>query len=817
MSRQGEVVPEIVLITGISGGIGSRVAAELADEYCVVGIDLDCEEDGHNFPVDLRSDESVSEVLHRIRERFGARLASVVHLAAYFDFSGEDNPLYDEVNVEGTRRLLRALQDFEVDQFLYSSTMLVHQPTEPGIPITEDSPLNPAWQYPQSKLETERIIERHRGAIPYTLLRIAGVYDDNCTVPLLAHQMRRIYERRVKGHVFAGDIATGQSFVHRDDVVAAIARAVRCRARLKDTKSLLIGEPEVMTYEELQNRLGQLIHGESWLTRTIPKPFARFGAWLQQKGERIVPDAIDQGKAPFIKPFMISLSDDHYELDISRARETLGWEPEYSLRERLPVMVEALKQDPENWYRSNKLTLPAWLSADEVDASDMENLRERHERLIRGEHRRYLWAHFLTVALGAWLITSPPILGYQSAAMAISDIVCGVLVIAFAALSLSWHMAWARLLNGLLGVYLLFAPLMFWAPTAAAYLNDTITGALVIGFSMLVRPPVGVNMVARLTGPDVPPGWEYTPSSWTQRLPIIALAFVGLYISRYLTAYQLGHIDQAWDPFFGDGTERIITSDVSRAWPVPDAGVGAVTYMLEILTGLIGSRRRWRTMPWLVLLFGFMIVPLGAVSIFFIIIQPIVIGTWCTLCLLAAVAMVVQIPYSVDELVASFQFLNQRRKKGQALWSVLLHGDTAAGGREEAPSDFEQSVRSINREMWGGGVNLPWTLVASIAVGVWLMCTRLIFGTDGAMASSDHLIGALVIAISVTALAELARAVRFLNALFGIVLIAAPWMLDGGSPLADWAGVFAGLLLILLCVPRGPVRNSYGSWDRFIR
>src|SRR5690606_41253919 len=107
---------------------------------CVVGMNLACEEDERNFPVDLSSDESVNSALRKIQERFGKHLASVVHLAAYFDFSGEHNPLYQEVNVDGTRRLLVGLQGFEVEQLLYSSTMLVHEPTEPGIPVTEDSP-----------------------------------------------------------------------------------------------------------------------------------------------------------------------------------------------------------------------------------------------------------------------------------------------------------------------------------------------------------------------------------------------------------------------------------------------------------------------------------------------------------------------------------------------------------------------------------------------------------------------------------------------------------------------------------------------------
>jgi SPW repeat len=66
-------------------------------------------------------------------------------------------------------------------------------------------------------------------------------------------------------------------------------------------------------------------------------------------------------------------------------------------------------------------------------------------------------------------------------------------------------------------------------------------------------------------GPDTPPGWSYNPSDWMQRGPIIAMAFVGFFLSRYLAAYQSGHITYPWDPFFGDGTRRVLDSDVSVA------------------------------------------------------------------------------------------------------------------------------------------------------------------------------------------------------------------------------------------------------------
>src|SRR5690606_7038897 len=145
-----------------------------------------------------------------------------VHLAGYYDFTGEPHPLYESVNVKGTRRLLRSLQSFNVEQFIYASTMLVHAPTEPGIPITEDSPLQPKWAYPQSKLETEEAVINEHGAIPYVLTRIAGVYTDDILPPTLANQIQRIYERQFTSRFFAGDISHGQSFIHIEDLIEAI-------------------------------------------------------------------------------------------------------------------------------------------------------------------------------------------------------------------------------------------------------------------------------------------------------------------------------------------------------------------------------------------------------------------------------------------------------------------------------------------------------------------------------------------------------------------------------------------------------------------
>ncbi len=118
-------------------------------------------------------------------------------------------------------------------------------------------------------------------------------------------------------------------------------------------------------------------------------------------------------------------------------------------------------------------------------------------------------------------------------------------------------------------------------------------------------------------GANAPP-FERNPSAWRQRIPIALLAGVGTIISAYLALFQWGLVDSIWDPVFGDGSERVLTSElahrIDRAIRMPDAALGAWAYLSEVAFTLIGSTRRWQFRPWMVVLFGFDVIPLGFVS-----------------------------------------------------------------------------------------------------------------------------------------------------------------------------------------------------------
>jgi hypothetical protein len=443
---------------------------------------------------------------------------------------------------------------------------------------------------------------------------------------------------------------------------------------------------------------------------------------------------------------------------------------------------------------------------------------EGNEQMVIANHEKILWVHLTNVVLGIFLILAPFTFGYKSQPMIYSDVISGCLLILFGFLSINPFRLWAPWFASFIGVWLLFAPLIFWAPDAAAYITDSLIGILAISLAILIpeMPGMMAMMMKMPPGPEIPPGWSYNPSSWLQRAPIIVLGWIGFFASRYLAAYQLGYIDHAWDPFFAEGTKMVLTSKVSKSFPISDGGLGNVAYTIEVLMGYMGMSNRWRTMPWMVAFFGILVIPLGIVSIVLIILQPVSVGFWCSVCLLTGIAMIIMIPLTVDEVVAMIQFLVKTTKNGNPFWRTFGMGGTIDGGGKDSrsPGFIAPLSKTIPAMVWG--VTVPWNLIVSVAIGVWLMFAPFKLGFKGPLADSDHIIGALVITFSIIALAEVVRAGRYINLFFGLWLLMAPWILKNSVNTALWNDIVAGILLIGLSFKKGPVKEKYGTYDQYI-
>lgn len=436
---------------------------------------------------------------------------------------------------------------------------------------------------------------------------------------------------------------------------------------------------------------------------------------------------------------------------------------------------------------------------------------ERHE-ISQSHHLRYIWTRFGTVLLGIWLLASPESFGYVHEPSRYSDWISGLLLVFFGFLSMRYRCRGWIWGGCAVGIWLQFAPLLFWAAEPVIYVNDTIIGVLAIAFCVLVPlRPRELDL-----GPQIPPGWTYNPSSWPQRIPVIFFAIVGWFIARYLAAYQLHYIDYVWDPFFGMGTEKVITSTISKDFPVPDAGLGAMAYSLEAIMGAKGSVHRWHTMPWIVVIFGILVVPLGFTSIMLVMLQPLVVGAWCGLCLLIATCMLIMLSLTVDEVVAVLQYLRNSRREGKPFWRTFFLGSEY----DEAAVDtrtptFQASPWKVIKSMFWG-MRIQWNLLLTALIGVWLMFANEVLGLSGILAKNSDVCGALLVTISIISWAEVIRAARFFNMVIIAWFALAPWVLAGGTEFDKWHAGIAAAVVILLTIPRGKIKEHYGAWDKKI-
>lgn len=212
-----------ILITGAAGYIGRQLAARLAGEHEVLGLDIRRPEGApcECLTGDIR-DPGLAELL---RER---GIGQVVHLAAVLEDSGDRARDYD-IDVNGTRNVLDACVAAGVRQLVVTSSGAAYgyHPDHPDW-IDEDTPLrgNPEFAYSDHKRRVEEMLadyrERHP-ALKQLVFRpgtVLGAHTQN--------QITRLFERK-RVLAIAGS-ASPFVFIWDQDVVDAIVRGIETDA-----------------------------------------------------------------------------------------------------------------------------------------------------------------------------------------------------------------------------------------------------------------------------------------------------------------------------------------------------------------------------------------------------------------------------------------------------------------------------------------------------------------------------------------------------------------------------------------------------------
>lgn len=146
-------------------------------------------------------------------------------------------------------------------------------------------------------------------------------------------------------------------------------------------------------------------------------------------------------------------------------------------------------------------------------------------------------------------------------------------------------------------------------------------------------------------------------------MPLAVLAGIGCLVALYLTLYQTGAIHSVWEPFFGDGSIKILDSSLARSLPVPDAALGAGAYLCEVVLDLIGGEDRWRALPWVAIVFGLLALGMALGSLGLVLAQAFYFQAFCTLCLVSAAISLIIVGPALAEPIASIQWLRTSHRE----------------------------------------------------------------------------------------------------------------------------------------------------------
>jgi dTDP-4-dehydrorhamnose reductase len=153
-----------LLATGLNGLVGSKFATDFANQYNYDRMDVSDKEN----PVDITNLDQVRKVFESSSADFVLHLAAFTNVTAAWEQSDDKAGLAYQVNVEGTRNLVKACQEFG-KQMIHISTAYVFDGKSEGL-YTEQEPMKPIEWYGQTKAWAEEVVRE--SDIDWTILRI---------------------------------------------------------------------------------------------------------------------------------------------------------------------------------------------------------------------------------------------------------------------------------------------------------------------------------------------------------------------------------------------------------------------------------------------------------------------------------------------------------------------------------------------------------------------------------------------------------------------------------------------------------------------
>jgi nucleoside-diphosphate-sugar epimerase len=344
-----------IVVTGASGFLGSRLVRALRVSHRVVAIDrqprgafgFEDDPDVVWFRTDLSSPDAVKRTFDGIRDSGGARF--LVHLAAYYDFTGKSVAEYQRTNVEATRLVVENSLKLGLERFFFASSIAACDFSTPGSPITERTPPDGKHVYAVTKKYGERLLSEYADRLPSCIVRFAALFSDWCEYPPLYFFLETWLSDRWNSRILGGRGTSAIPYLHVRDATAFMLLLIDAASDLEPAEIVLCSADGDVSHQQLFDRATEYAFGRPRRALHVPKPLCRPGMWARDVAGRLL------GDRPFERPWMADFIDRRMEVDASHTRRRLGWKPRERLEilGRIPFMIENARTSRMEWYARN--------------------------------------------------------------------------------------------------------------------------------------------------------------------------------------------------------------------------------------------------------------------------------------------------------------------------------------------------------------------------------------------------------------------------------------------------------------------------------
>jgi nucleoside-diphosphate-sugar epimerase len=403
-------LPRLV-ITGASGFIGRHLLESLKERYRIVGMarrsQSRCGAPFHDnitwFQVDIGDREPLAKAFEAIRESGGADI--LIHLAAHYDFTGEDHPEYWRTNVEGLRNVLEESRRLKLDRFVFASSVAACDFPPPGTFLTEDSPPDGDHIYAVTKRLGEAMLAEFAD-VPSCIVRFAALYSDWCEYPPLYFFFETWLSRIWNARMLGGRGRSAIPYMHVRDLGSFFRRLLAVADTIEPREVFLATPSETASHRQLFELSTLHEYGRSRRGVYMPSPLCWLGMWGRDLLGRLL------GDRPFERPWMASYIDLDLAVDSRRTQRRLGWAPRERLliTRRIPFLLEHRKTDPVEWHHLNRAALKQvrlrpHLRIHRLLEKHHDAIRDRYVAAIGADPERFPTYQTVATEIMAWRFT----------------------------------------------------------------------------------------------------------------------------------------------------------------------------------------------------------------------------------------------------------------------------------------------------------------------------------------------------------------------------------------------------------------------------